>query len=1358
MTNSTSTPDRDSIAKITFGIASPETIRSWSAGEVKKGLFFEHLNDRPFPDGLFCERIFGPLDDWGCWCGRLQGIQNEGVECRHCGVEVNRTWVRRERMGHVELDAPVAHPWFLHRTPSRIGITLDLKASQLVEVVNFRAYLVVDPGQTPLAVNQILDEAALEVARRKNGANAFTAKMGAEAVRDALAKIDLNATLKSLRERLETTKIAKELRSLHRRISLLSAFSESNTRPEWMVLTVLPILPAGLRTPEKSKAGLSSIPDINLLYRSVLQANIKVATLAKNKASDWKIRSAKLQLQSAVNNLLDNKPTDSVDANEPKIPDANASHLSRIEELAQSLIKEGRKINPCQTTQELVHGELNDLLEGKSLPHYEAVAKACQKYRETLVRTVVREPIRAAERELCESVEQLIQRVIPPKTTRRTKSSKSKNGIALKPTKPNSVELDDDAEEDDEGESTGVRGKKKKADPLESLAAGLEGKEGLFRGHLLGKRVNFSGRTVIVSGPDLRLHQCGLPVRMALRLFEPVIVGILLKSGVVDTPKRAQKRVKREHLSALEALTAIVQDRHPVLLGRNPTLHRHSIQAFEPVLIEGLAIQLHPMVCAGYNADFDGDQMTVHIPLSVEAQSEARLLMMSTANLLNPANGRLIITPTQDIMLGCYCLSADPHRPLELSGKLPTFFSGAEVHHVYEMGKLRMNDWIRFWNPDFRRQTWRGESDKKLLETTIGRVLLNEIFPGEVGFINEALGKKQLTELIEEVYRRCGRERAVQLLEQLKDIGLRAATKAGVSIGIDDLRPPARKAAEVEAARSQIAEIEKQLRNGLITKQERLRQVLSTWQKCFDSVSDSVEDTLKNNPGPHGHNPVWLMLASGARGTKAQVRQLTGLRGLMVKPTGEIIEVPILSSFREGLTVLEYFISSHGVRKGQADTAKKTGTAGYFMRKLINLAHDVVVAAADCQTDDGIWVRELSEDGQTVLPLRERLLGRVTAEDVKSPSVSGHVILSANQEITHALAEIIDGSGVKQVKVRSVLTCKLARGVCASCYGRNFATDRPAALGDAVGIIAAQSIGEPGTQLTLRTFHTGGVASKLTSQQVVSTTLFNQQTDSPTASVKNADITDSLARLDQLFCLTGNEHTAILAKIAGHVDFGPDTRKFRCIIVTDPKTGLLAQHRVPSNASIIVAKGMWVACGAPLTSGSIAAREILELCGPSTFQSRFLDTVQTILTQQGVNVHDKHIEVIVVQMLRAVLVTKPGDTRFSLGDEVEKHHFEEENQRVELLGGQPAEGKPVLLGITQPRIATDSPLASAGFRDTVSALVDAAAFSAVDQLRGLRECLMTGKLIPAGTGFGAYREIELKAAITTPVSASEEIR
>lgn len=1261
-------------------------------------------------------------------------------------------------MAHVELTTPVAHPWFLHRTPSRIAVTLDLPASQIVEVVNFRAYLVVDPGRTNLRENQILDEAALEVVRRKNGENAFTALTGAEAVRVALAKIDLNATRILLRERLETTNNELKRRALFRRLHLLSAFDEAKLRPEWMVLTVLPVLPAGLRTPEKSKDGLSSIPDINLLYRSVLQANIRARNLIKNEASDWKVRTAKLQLQAAVDDLLDTNRTESADNKEPTAPDLNAAHLSKIEELAQSLIKEGRKINPCKKKQEQVHGDLNDLLEGKSLPHYEAVAKACQNYRETIVRTVVRDPIRAAERELCESVEQLIQKVIPPKQTRRIKFSKSKNGIGLKMTEPGAVELDDDAEEDDEGESTGVRAKNKKTDPLESLAAALAGKEGLFRGHLLGKRVDFSGRSVIVSGPDLQLHQCGLPVKMALRLFEPVIVGILLNSGVVDASKRAQKLVKREHPSALEALAVIVQDRHPVLLGRNPTLHRHSIQAFEPVLIEGLAIQLHPMVCAAYNADFDGDQMTVHIPLSVEAQSEARVLMMSTANLLNPANGRLIITPTQDIMLGCYCLSADPHRPLELPGKVPTFFTSTEVHHAYAMGKLRMNDRIRYVNPDFKRQTWRGEGEERMLETTIGRVLFNEAFPVEVGFINKALGKKELTELIEEIYRRSGRERAVQLLEQLKDIGLRAATKTGVSISIDDLRSPACKGAAVEAARSQIAEFDMQVRNGLLTKEERLRQVLSTWEKCFDSVTKSVGETLKNSPGPHGHNPVWLMLDSGARGTKEQVRQLTGLRGLMVKPTGEIIETPILSSFREGLTVFEYFISSHGVRKGQADTAKKTGDAGYFMRKLINLAHDVVVAAADCQTDDGIWIRALSEDGQNVLPLQGRLLGRVTAEDVRNPSASGHLILSANQEITHALAGIIECAGVKQVKVRSVLTCKLARGVCTSCYGRNFATDQPAALGDAVGIIAAQSIGEPGTQLTLRTFHTGGVASKLSSQQVVATPLFNQQTDSPTASVKNADITDSLARLDQLFSLTGNEHTAILAKIEGQVDFGPDTRKQQCIVVTDPKTGLSAQHLLPSNASIIVANGTWVTCGAPLTNGPIAAREILDLCGSGTFQSRFVDSVQAILTQQGVNVHDKHIEIIVMQMLRAVQVTEPGDTRFSVEEEVEKHHFEEENRRVEGLGGMPAEGKQVLLGITQPCIASDSPLASAGFRATVNALVDAATHAAVEDLSGLRECLMTGNLIPAGTGFGAYREIEPRAAVPTPSTATEAIR
>lgn len=1289
----TSTPT-SAIESVAFGVASPESIREWSYGEVTNGRTIDEKTNRPVENGLFCDRIFGPVKDLECRCGTLHGFKNKGRTCLSCRVEVNEKQVRRERLGHIELAVPVAHIWFRKCAPSRIGLALGLPAGDIEKILNFEAYLVVETGQTPLKRHQLLGTNEFHEAQDLFGASGFIAKAGPEALRDCLAKLDLPMEVSRLQEAAQATKSSSVRTRLAKRIGQLSAFAASNTRPEWMLLTVLPILPPGLRPIVTTKEGVSVSPDLNILYRRVIHRNnrLKKALLEQAPGSEDLVRGIQ-SLQKAVDNLLDN---------------------------------------------------------GRSKPQ----------------------------------------------------------ALAFKGT------------------------------PYKSLGDSLGGKKGRFRKALLGKRVDFSGRSVIVNGPQLKLHQCGLPKHLALELFQPFVLRELLRSAkaslvegvrVQEATSPAEVRrilrsifwdshkvaiqmmsqvIKPDDMEALKALgplaaednlvasralESVLSSGPLVLINRAPTLHRHSIQAFEAVLVEGHAIQLHPLVCSAYNADFDGDLVAVHVPLSVEAQLEARQLMMASANLLNPSNGRLIVAPTQDIMLGCYCLMAEPHLPSDRASRLPLFGSSEEVHYAYDLGKLRVDNRIRFANPSFGNKTWKGDSSKKVLETTVGRVLFNEILPTEVGFINEPMGKKMLTELIEESYRRYGRERTALLLEQLKELGFRAATKAGVSIGIDDLTIPAGKAAVIEPHRKRVAKIHKLKKARQINERDRkineeehrsweerrYQLVLRIWKKCSNSVAGLVVDALKNSPGKHGHNPVWLMLDSGARGSLEQVRQLTGMRGLMQKPNGELIERPILSNFREGLDSFEYFISTHGARKGLIDKSKRTGDAGYFMRKLVNLAHDVVVDDDDCQTVDGIWIRALSRGGEDLLPLQERLIGRIAAEDIRSTSDPSQILVAANHEITHDLAGIIKSEEIGQVKIRSASTCKSACGICATCYGRNFATDRPAALGDAVGIIATQSLGEPGTQLTLRTFHSGGVASTRTIRRAVDEKAAPNQHPPSTAGVgvqapllpadhsdatsasnriANSDITGGLAKLDRLFSLSVKGQKAALARIDGHVSFGPDSGNDRCVIVTDPQTGSSERHDFPNKTSIIVTSGDSVRQGEPLTEGSIDARELFVLCGPSNFQQRFVDSVQAILAEHGVSVHDKHLEIIVMQMLRAVRITDPGDTRFVVKDDVDKRCFEEENERVEKLGGKPAEAKQVLLGITNPKTTTGSPLANASFREPASALTNAAAYSVVDPLQDFRECLMTGKLIPAGTGFEAYRKLEPKAAIPTPSTTNEESR
>ncbi len=1299
--------------QVAIGVASSDTMRSWSKGEVKNPETINYRTFKPEKGGLFCERIFGPTRDWECSCGKYKRIKHKGVICDRCGVEVTLARVRRERMGHIELAVPVSHIWFYKCMPSRLGLMLDMSARQLERVIYYEDYIVIDPGKTPLQKTQLLNEVEYREAQEQYGED-FVAGMGAEAVKKLLAEIDLNKLNKELEQAMGNTKSKQIRKKLAKRLKLVQGFQSSHARPDWMVLDVLPVIPPDLRPLVPLEGGRFATSDLNDLYRRVINRNNRLKNLLQLKTPDVIIRNEKRMLQEAVDALFDN----------------------------------GR--------------------------HGRAVTGAGNR-------------------------------------------------------------------------------------PLKSLSDMLKGKGGRFRQNLLGKRVDYSGRSVIVIGPELKLHQCGLPKKMALVLFEPFIIRRLKDLGYVHTVRSAKKMIERQTPEVWDILEEVTKG-HPVLLNRAPTLHRLSIQAFEPLLIEGEAIRIHPLVCTAYNADFDGDQMAVHVPLSVEAQMEARMLMLAPNNIFSPSSGKPITTPSQDITLGCYYLTQNPRGQKKDGQSLSLFADPTEVEFAMTDGTIKTHDRIRIKNPDFGKQTIYGNPEAKTIETTAGRVIFNQIWPKELGFFNRAAGKKQLSDIIWRCYQIAGPQSTVETLDRLKELGFTEATKAGISIGISDMIIPKEKQTELENAYKQIRQVEQQYRKGIITDGERYNKIIDIWTHAGDEISSVMFRTLEHNEGRKELNPVHLMVDSGARGNRQQVRQLAGMRGLMAKPSGEIIERPITSNFREGLSVLEYFISTHGARKGLADTALKTADSGYLTRKLVDASQDVIINEMDCGTVNGITVRAIYEGDEEVVDLATRIIGRVSCETVVDPVEKKKKIVKANQLIDEKIAADLQRIGVEQLKIRSVLTCECGRGVCAQCYGRNLATGQFVKLGEAVGIIAAQSIGEPGTQLTMRTFHIGGTASQTFKNGSISvhnaegrelerynvvigsviskpdgasvkkgetfvqwdpynvpiltdktgkvefrdmiagvtikrdvdeatglmgTVIIEHKEDlhpqivivsekkevlanysipagahviveegqkvragallakTPRKVAKTKDITGGLPRVAELFEARRPKDAAEIAKIDGIVEMGGTVRGKRKLILKDPETGSEEEHLIPLTKHIIVFKGDFVKKGQQLTEGPVVPHEILEVCGPQDLQEHLVNEVQEVYRLQGVEINDKHIEIIVRQMLRKVKITDPGDTTLLWGDQVDRLDFEAENSRVVEQGGKPAEATPVLLGITKASLETDSFISAASFQDTTRVLTEAATLGKIDRLRGFKENVIMGHLIPAGTGFPEHRQIKL---------------
>ena len=1333
---------------IRISIASPEKIESWSHGEVKKPETINYRTFKPEKDGLFCAKIFGPTKDYECNCGKYKRMKHRGIVCEKCGVEVIQSKVRRERMGHIRLATPVAHIWFLKSIPSKIGILSDMTLRELERILYFEAYLVLDGKKTPLKKNEILSEDRYREAREKYGED-FSAAQGAEAIRELLRNTNVKELSQKLRtEMKETTSEAKKKR-LAKRLKIIESFLESGNKPEWMILEVVPVIPPDLRPLVPLDGGRFATSDLNDLYRRVINRNNRLKRLLELNAPEIIIRNEKRMLQEAVDALFDNG-------------------------------KRGRTI----------------------------------------------------------------------------------------------------------------LGANKK--PLKSLSDMLRGKQGRFRQNLLGKRVDYSGRSVIVVGPELKLHQCGLPKKMALELFKPFIYHRLEEKGLVTTIKSAKKMLEKERPEVWDVLDEVIRE-HPVLLNRAPTLHRLGIQAFEPVLIEGKAIQLHPLVCAAFNADFDGDQMAVHVPLSVEAQSEARILMMSTNNILSPASGKPIIIPTQDIVLGIYYMTRE--RPY-VKGEGKVFSGPEEVRIAYDANEVDLHARIKV------------RLDGELVETTIGRILLKEILPEEIPFrlINKVMKKSELANLIDYCYRYGGDKKTVLLSDRLKGLGYHYATLAGISISLDDMLIPSNKGKLLQEAQREIERVQEQYTEGLITDGERYNKVIDIWAQVTENIAGVMLKELGNEEvtAPSGEkktteslNPIYIMADSGARGSAQQVRQLAGMRGLMAKPSGEIIETPITANFREGLTVLQYFISTHGARKGLADTALKTANAGYLTRRLVDVAQDVVIRENDCGTLDGIEVESLIEGGEIIESMKERILGRVALEEIRDP-FSNEVIVKGNEEIDETLADRIEDIGIDKVKIRSVLTCKSRQGVCALCYGRDLARGRLVIVGEAIGIIAAQSIGEPGTQLTMRTFHIGGTASRRAEQttlecridgrvkfinlksvknregnlivmnrngeiavldengrerrrysviygaklkvkdgqkvkegdilaewdpysipvltevsgrvkfgDIIEGATMQEQVDEftglsrkviteskdaelrprismkdekgrtlnlpgsasqaryllpvganifisegdmveagdvivkiPRETTKTKDITGGLPRVAELFEARKPKEYALISDIEGAVEFGKDLKGKRKVVIR-PDVGETKEYMIPKGKHVSVHEGDFVKAGEALMDGPSNPHDILRVLGDKALARYLVDEIQEVYKLQGVKINDKHIEVIVRQMLKRVKIREVGDTHFLVDDQVEKFVFEEENARVMREGGKPAEGEPLFLGITKASLITDSFISAASFQETTKVLTQAAVAGKVDNLKGLKENVIMGRLIPAGTGLSKYKPLEI---------------
>ena len=1169
---------------IKIGLASPDQIREWSYGEVKKPETINYRTLKPERDGLFCERIFGPQKDWECNCGKYKRIRYKGKICDKCGVEVTRSKVRRERMGHIELAAPVSHIWYFKGIPSRMGLLLDISPRMLEKVLYFASYIVTDPGEVKELVKcQFLTELEYRDLQEKYE-DQFEALMGAEAIKKLLSEIDLDVMAKDLKDELQVATGQKKIRLL-KRLEVAESFRQSGNRPEWMIMDVLPVIPPDLRPMVQLDGGRFATSDLNDLYRRVINRNNRLSRLLELGAPDIIIRNEKRMLQEAVDALIDN----------------------------------GRRGRPA--------------------------------------------------------------------------------------TGPNNR-------------------------PLKSLSDMLKGKQGRFRQNLLGKRVDYSGRSVIVVGPELKMYQCGLPKEMALELFKPFVMKRLVETGVSNNIKSARKAVDRAKPEVWDALEIVIKG-HPVLLNRAPTLHRLGIQAFEPVLVEGRALKLHPLVCAAYNADFDGDQMAVHVPLSAEAQAEARFLMLAAGNLLKPSDGLPVAVPSQDMVLGSYYLTLTKDGEL---GEGKVFKDFDEVLMAYDAKIISLHAKIKVR----RTMTIKGEKVSGIIDATAGQIIFNQPIPQDLGFVDRSdkenrlrleidflVGKKQLSQIINKCIKVHGTEKSSQVLDEVKAQGFKYSTKGAITVAVCDAVIPPLKKKILADAEAQIEKISRQFKRGLISNDEREAHVLKIWDKATNDVTKALQENLDR------YNPIFMMADSGARGSMTQIRQLAGMRGLIANTSGKTIEVPIRANYREGLNILEYFISSRGARKGLADTALRTADSGYLTRRLVDVSQDVIIREDDCGTEEGIMVFEIKDGKESIESLHERLVGRYLCHDFVD-SNTGEVLVSKDKMMNDNDADLIVKSGVEKIEIRSILTCKAKHGVCRKCYGSNLANGMPVNIGEAVGIIAAQSIGEPGTQLTMRTFHTGGVAGA-------------------------GDVTQGLPRVEELFESRKPKLLAILSEISGEVRF-EDIKKNKHIVIRNPESGEEVSYLIPFGSRVRVSEGDIVSAGDRLTEGSANPHDILAISGTSAVQNYLIQEVQRVYRMQGVDINDKHIEVIVRQMMRKVRVKDAGDTHMLPSTFVDKSEFIEENEEIRRRREAGEEGLmeataiPVLLGITKASLATDSFLSAASFQETTRVLTDAAIKGKIDPLVGLKENVIIGKLVPAGTGMHRYSDviIEKNEEILTP--------
>ena len=1154
----------NSFEAIKIGLASPEMIREWSRGEVKKPETINYRTLKPERDGLFCERIFGPTKDWECHCGKYKRIRHKGIVCDRCGVEVTRARVRRERMGHIELAAPVSHIWYFKGIPSRMGLLLEMTPRTLEKVLYFASYVVIDPGErTELEKKQILSEKEYREYVEKYG-NRFRAGMGAEAIQELLAEIDLEELSKELKLELETATGQKKVR-LIKRLEVVESFRLSGNKPEWMILNVVPVIPPDLRPMVQLDGGRFATSDLNDLYRRVINRNNRLKRLLDLGAPEIIVRNEKRMLQEAVDALIDN----------------------------------GRRGRPV----------------------------------------------------------------------------------------------------------TGPGNR-----PLKSLSDMLKGKQGRFRQNLLGKRVDYSGRSVIVVGPELKIYQCGLPKEMAIELFKPFVMKKLVNDGLAHNIKSAKRMVERVKPEVWDVLEDVIKD-HPVLLNRAPTLHRLGIQAFEPILVEGRALKLHPLVCTAYNADFDGDQMAIHLPLSPEAQSEARFLMLSANNLLKPQDGRPVTVPTQDMVLGAYYLTIDNE---EEPGAGKVFFDTNEALLAYVNGVVGIHAPIKVRMS----KTENGEQKSALVDVTVGRLIFNEAIPQDLGFVDRSLPenefrlevdflctKKELGKIVDKCIRVHGLTQAAEVLDRIKALGFKYSTRGAITVSISDMKVPEAKKQLLADAEEAVDKVTKQFMRGLLSEEERYNQVIAIWTETIDKVTKALMDNLDK------FNPIYMMAHSGARGSQNQIRQLAGMRGLMADTSGKTVEVPIRANFREGLDVLEYFVSSHGARKGLADTALRTADSGYLTRRLVDVSQDVIIREDDCGTTQSIEVFDIKDGKELIEGLFDRLNGRYAAEDILHPE-TGELLVSRNELITEKLAKKVVDAGVTRAKIRSVLTCQSRVGICAKCYGSNLASGDPVPIGEAVGIIAAQSIGEPGTQLTMRTFHTGGVAGD--------------------------DITQGLPRVEELFEARKPKGLAIIAENGGTVNIIENKTKREIVIRNDEEKDA-KPYLIPYGSRLKVTEGQVIEKGDELTEGSVNPHDILRIKNLSAVQQYLIQEVQRVYRLQGVDIDDRHIEVIVRQMLRRVRIEESGDTNFLAGSLVDINEFEAVNKQMEEEGKVPATCTRIILGITKASLTTDSFLSAASFQETTRVLTEAATKGKIDPLVGLKENVIIGKLIPAGTGMPKYQ-------------------